>query len=149
MAHLQAYDRLSTDLVEEGRFKKKFDKFPASLQAQLVDYCEEHGAAASKARSQLVVKITLQKIEPSKAGNENRAYSIKTEFELKPPKPMPHVTLALAERDEEGTPLLAVRKSGSDESDPRQKKLCTDDGRAIDQTTGKAIDHPTNPKKKD
>jgi hypothetical protein len=39
--------------------------------------------------------------------------------------------------------MLFVRNSGSSASTPRQGKLCTDDGRAIDPKTGEVLDRKT------
>lgn len=67
-------------------------------------------------------------------------------------------TLTIHSDDQDGTPTLFVRSSGSSpDEDPRQMKLATDDGRAIDpetheaidKTTGEVTEAPKKPKKND
>ena len=56
------------------------------------------------------------------------------------PQTPPIVNLCLPLEDDAGKPGLFMQASGGREETPRQGRLCTDDGQAVDTETGEVLD---------
>ena len=69
-------------------------------------------------------------------------FSVKAQTKRTIPARPASVTLAISAEDQVGQPRLFVRRSGSDDDDPRQGKLATKDGHVIDIATGEVIEEP-------
>lgn len=130
---MRKFAPLTFDLIEEGRFARSVDEELGEIRRALVAYVKKHGEAAEKAKAELSIKITLQ----FDGGPDAEDYSIKCTLSTKRPGRPALVTRAFEEVEQDGTPTLFVRASGSDANPPRQMKLATDDGRVVDQKTGK------------
>lgn len=121
-------------LLEEGRVLEDLDNTLQTVAGDLARYAETWGADAEKATASVSLKITLKKEDI------DRAFSIKTELASKCPERPALTSMAIAEQDDDGLLTLWVPRSGSHGDDARQRKLCTDDGRVIDQETGEVAD---------
>lgn len=125
---------LTLEGVEEGRFLVHANEDLEKLMKHLADHVKKHGKDVSiGAKAELTMKVTI-KFE----GRDLADYSVKSATSLKLPGRPAEVTIAIGERDQTGEQTLFVRPSGSDHEPPVQKKLATDDGRPIDQKSGKA-----------
>ncbi len=134
------YEPLTVDLIEEGRFIENVNRDLRDTIQRLIDHVKEHGVEASKgAKAELTAAITIRF-----DGLDESDFSIKTLTKKRLPGRPAHATKAVCVYDQ-GKPDLFVRASGSTDEDPRQQKLATQDGRAIDQESGKAI-QPAPPK---
>lgn len=128
---LKGFEPLTLAMISEGTFLGQVDDDLRELQRALVLYVTEHDARAAGAKAELTLKVTF-------------AWDAKTDhFGVKATakKTMPSRPAAVSSvfpmEDEDGTPALFARSSGSDaHPEPRQRKLATDDGRAIDPATG-------------
>lgn len=128
------YAPLSISLVDEGRFVEHMNEELLDLQKMLLAHVAKHGIAQTAgSKAELTVKITLKH-----EGTSEGDYSIKTAFSSKRPGRPVEITKAIHEVEQTGEEALFVRRSGSDGTSPRQQKLATDDGRAIDSDTGEA-----------
>ena len=128
---------LDLDLIEEGEFKVSANEELLDLQRTLLKHIRKYGPdRTTKAATKLVITITLTR---SKA--DPNACQVDTKFDRKTPGRPTHSTIAIADIDDDGEPGLFVRPSGSDEESPRQRKLTTNDGRAIDPETQEAKPH--------
>jgi hypothetical protein len=126
---------LNMDLIQEGQFKADADEELAEIQKLLLGHIKKYGnEATEKAKAELTIKIVLQR-----SSTDEQAFSVKTSFTKKTPGRPSHVTLAIQDEDDDGQPRLFVRRSGSDEATPRQGKLTTDRGEAINPDTGEVI----------
>jgi hypothetical protein len=124
---------LQVELVEEGRFLAAINEQIALIQRELVGYVEKWGAEKCKGvKGSLKVELAM-KFE----GREETDWSIKGDIKKQVPLRPPSVSVALADHEQDGEPALFVLASGSSKSSPLQGVLCTEDGRTIDQKTGK------------
>lgn len=88
----------------------------------------EGGRSPLGAKAVVTMKITFQQL--------TEAADIKFEVSSKlPPRPA-HVTTAAEGVDDDGKHTLMVPRSGTTADDPRQGRLATHDGRAVDLETG-------------
>lgn len=126
-----AFVPLTGQLIDEGEFIGDLNLELAELQDAIVKYCRLHGEKAKGAVAALDIKIAI-KVE----NVDDQAYSVKTSIKATHPKRPASISLAMGGTGDDGKQALFVRKSGSDESNPRQMKLATKDGRAIDLDTG-------------
>jgi hypothetical protein len=126
-----AFVPLTGQLIDEGEFIGDLNLELAELQDAIVKYCRLHGEKAKGAVAALDIKIAI-KVE----NVDDQAYSVKTSIKATHPKRPASISLAMGGTGDDGKRALFVRKSGSDESNPRQMKLATKDGRAIDLDTG-------------
>ena len=124
-------------LIEEGRLAAAIDDEVQEAAAKLLAHVKKYGPEATvKAKAEVTLKVTIMF-----DGADESDYSIKGAISSKIPGRPCHVTKAMSGQEQTGEEVLFVRASGSDASSPRQGKLATDDGRAIDLGTGK----PTAP----
>lgn len=130
-----AFEPLSIDNIEEGDFVNEINRTLLDVQHKLAAYREKYGDKSKKATAELVVKIKLRIEEP-----DQDLFSIHTSLAPKVPLRPSRVTVATEAFDQNGRPALFVRKSGSDEDDPRQGKMFDGKGRAIKQATGESDD---------
>lgn len=135
-----AFAPLSLDLISEGQFLRDLDEDLKDLQTKLALFQRKYGSDALKAVAKLKVTIAL-KVENDEAEG---AFSITTSIESVEPKRPAEVSLAIGGVDDDNKLALFVRKSGSDETHPAQLKLTTNDGRIIDQETGRVLHDPAN-----
>ena len=122
---------LELDLIDQGRFVEDINAELRTIQAGLVRYARKYKGNAVKTKAEIQMKIVLQY-----EGQSEDDFSIKTTMSKKVPCRPPTTTLALADDEQDGTPLLFVKRSGSTKDHPTQQLLCTDDGRPIDVETG-------------
>lgn len=119
-------------LIEEGRLLKSTDDAVKEAGKKLISHVKKYGAArANKAKAEVTLKLIL-KVEDADQGT----YSVAANLTTKHPGRPISATLLIQDLDQDGAENLFARASGSDEAHPRQKKLCTDDGKAIDPETG-------------
>ena len=133
-----AYKPLAPELIDEGRFPGQVRQSLAEVQAALLKHYETYGDRTNSGKAKLKIEIAL--VWERKKDMEVPLHSIKVEFKKDLPQPPASVGLALASEDHEGRPCLMVQASGSRSEDPRQGRLCTDDGRTIDQETGEVVE---------
>lgn len=126
---------LNAKLIDEGEFLIDLNLELRELQEAVVKFARAHGEKAKGAKAKLVAEIEL-KIEDA----DDNTFSIKTSMKSTAPKRPASVSIALSDTDDDGTPALFVRKSGSDDDHPRQLKLATKDGRIINQETGEVME---------
>lgn len=130
---------LTFHLIEEGRLAKSLDEEITRARRELLEHVNKYGAAqTTKSKAKVVLEIVL---EPENA--EDGSYSVTGTIKTTVPGRPAMSTLALASVDQDGEETLFVRASGSSADPPRQMKLATDDGRAIDPET----QEPLPPKK--
>lgn len=125
---------LTIDMIDEGMFVENLNEELKELQRGLLLYARQHGDDADKAVAKLGVQIAL-KVESASDG----VCSIICQIVPVLPKRPPSVSMAMSGTDDEGNLCLFARASGTDDSDPRQLKLATKDGRDIDLETGKVV----------
>lgn len=149
---MKKFSPLAFDLLEEGNLKKSLDASLADARARLLAHIARYGTEStgkSKAKVTLEVTIapTASSAEPD--GKSFATYSITSNIKSTLPGRPSVASLAIHQADQvTGEDDLFVRASGSSEGeDPRQMKLATKDGRAIEQDTGKAVDKPAEPNK--
>jgi hypothetical protein len=125
---------LNLSLIDEGRFVEQADADLLELQRKLVAFAREYGEQAEGASATLTISVKV-KVEDVKS----LICSIKANTKISlPPRPG-SVTMAVTDKDPASDELcLFVKPSGSDDA-PRQRKLCTADGRAIDPATGEVM----------
>lgn len=127
------FDPVSISLIEEGRFMENMNADLREVIKRLIGHVREHGYEQTKgAKAELTATISI-KFD----GMDETDYSIKTATKMKLPGRPAHATKAVCVYDE-GKHDLFARASGTTDEDPRQGRLATQDGRAIDQETGKA-----------
>lgn len=130
---------LSFDLIEEGRLKEALDQELTRTSKALLDHVRKYGVEATeKSKAEVTLKIQFG----SKSASDG-AYSVRGSITSKLPGRPVHETLAIHETEQTGEESLFVRASGSDSAPPRQLKLATEDGRAIDPRTGEVLPPPT------
>lgn len=121
------------ELLEEGRLVDGLNEDLARATKALIDHVQEYGVeATTKSKAKITLEITLA---PVNAADGTFAYSAKVKTSL-PGRPA-YATTAILDRDalDGNKQTLFVRASGGDDGDPRQMRLSTDDGRAIDPAT--------------
>jgi len=127
----QRFIPLEFSLIEQGRFEEAVNEQLRSIQSGLVEYVRKYGHSKTKgAKAELGLKIEL-KFE----GRDENDYSVKASLAKKVPIRPPVVTTAMSDEEQDGTPALFVKCSGSTTDNPRQSVLCTDDGRTVDLET--------------
>jgi hypothetical protein len=127
---------LTPELIDEGLFLEDMSQELAALQEQLATFKKQYGEKSEKAVAKLTIEISL-KIENIE---DEGAYSVKTTMKATAPKRPASVSIAIGGRDDDNKMALFVRKSGSDESSPKQLKLATRNGKIVNQDTGEVLD---------
>jgi hypothetical protein len=131
---MKRHTPLELELIEEGGFLQRANADLMDVQKALLDFKREHKDAAKGAKATLTIQVTLICENP-----KEDLFSIKAQTKRTVPARPATVSLAVADEAQDGTPTLFVRRSGSDDAPPAQGKLCTDDGRKVDQETGEAV----------
>ncbi len=133
---MKKFAPLALGLIEEGVFLANVDTDLQDLSKEMIRYIERHGCEKSEGiKAELTIKVSLKADDPSSGD-----FSIKTSISKKMPGRPSGTSRAIQDREDDGKPTLFVRTSGSDDVNPRQMKLATNDGRGIDLETGKAIE---------
>lgn len=128
--------RLSVELIEEGRLLDDVNEALAEVEDALIAYRERWGdAAAEKAKGVITLKLTVCCDDPA-----NALYSVKGEVQTAAPKRPARTTIALQDFEQDGTAALFARASGTSHDSPRQKVLCTEDGRTVDPKDGEVLE---------
>ena len=117
---------LTIDLVEEGELISDFNDSFRDLQTALIDYVAKHGENAEKAKAVITLKVTL-----GVASVHDDQFTVASSLNVTMPKRPTRASLALSAVDDDGVPSLFARASGTTKEEPRQQRLCTEDGRAI------------------
>ena len=123
---------LSIKNIDEGTFVETIDEALLEIQKKLIGHTRKYGQELAKgAKASLNVKLTL-KFE----GRDRSDFSVRGEIkETLPGKPA-NITVAIADEEQDGTPLLFVAPTGSRRDDPRQGILITKEGDVVDTKTG-------------
>lgn len=131
----KTFKPLAFDLIEEGRLKLALDAEISRASKALLSHIKTYGAeATSKSRAEVSLKIVF-----SPQSISDGTFSVRGKIDSKLPGRPIQETMAIHEQEQTGEETLFVRAAGSDASTPRQMKLATEDGRAIDQTTGEIL----------
>ena len=124
---------LTLSLIEEGELIADFNESFRDLQTALIDYAAKHGEEAAKAKATITLKVSI-----AVASVHDDQFAVSALLNVTMPRRPAKSSLALSATDDDGVPTLFARASGTTKDEPRQHRLCTDDGRTIDQETGKA-----------
>lgn len=127
-------------MVEEGRLLVEVESQFAAMQRRLCEYVQEHGDRAEGAKAKLIltVEVKAEHVSPDEPGDSS--YSISTDIRASIPTRPKRASTAIAGEDDDGTPRLFARASGTSEGEPRQLRLATEDGRVVDPETGEVIE---------
>ena len=129
------------NLIEEGRLAESLDKAISDATQKLLWHVKEYGHEVTiKSKASVDLKITVQF-----DGAEIDDFSIKAAIKTTLPGRPIHVTKAIHTEEQTGEEFLFIRASGSSTDTPRQGRLATDDGRAVDPVSGEAV-APAAPK---
>ncbi len=135
---MSTFTPLSFSLIEEGELEKDLNDALAEVNKGLLDYRRKFGIeAANKAKGEVVLKIGVT-CSDAKEG----IYNIRGEVSKKIPTRPPRVTSAIADMEQDGVETLFTRRSGTTKDDPRQMRLATEAGEAIDPETGEKLEQP-------
>jgi hypothetical protein len=113
--------------IEEGRFLDDVQTELADIQRTLIAFKDKHGENADKAKASMTIKIEASYLA------DGDMYIVTGELKKSLPGRPKSSNVALASETTDDQPALFVRVSGADAADPRQSKLCTDDGREVPQ----------------
>jgi hypothetical protein len=130
------YVPLGLDGIDEGLFVARVANAFAKIQADVIDYTKLHGEAAVGAKAKFQIEITLG-VEDPVADDQ---ISIVSQIKSTMPHAPASASKAVAGQTDNGEGALFVRASGSSAASPAQGVLATQDGRLIDQDTGRAAD---------
>lgn len=128
------YVRLTLGMIDEGLFIGQADVDLSVLQQRLLEHVAEYGEQAEKAKAKLTIELTLS-VESVK----DSLFAVVAKSKMAVPARPASTSLAISDVTEDGEASLFVRRSGSSADTPRQGKLCTADGRTIDQETGRPL----------
>lgn len=122
--------------IDEGRLAEALDEELATLARDHLSHIKKYeDDLPAKTKSILTLKIT---IEHNAEASEDGMHSIKGAITRTLPARPSSATLAIEDHEQlTGEQMLFTRTAGSDKTNPRQGKLATLDGRAIDQETGR------------
>lgn len=127
------------DLLEEGRFMNRLNRQLQRLARRFIKYVQEHPGDADGVKAKLTIEVSIANDYIKDTSYPQ--YTVRTDCKETFPAEPTVVTLLKEQAASDGQPMLFVRASGSDASPVEQRKLCTDEGRTIDQASGKAVDH--------
>ncbi len=126
------YIPLKVSGLRDGMFLAQLEERFREVQEGLCRFVDRYGDMASAgAKASLSVKITL-------AVEKTGTPSVKVSMNTTLPSDPAYVAGAMFGSDEHG-PCLKVQKAGAYQGPPQQKRLCTEDGRRIDMSTGEII----------
>jgi hypothetical protein len=130
---------LSIDLLNESTYVGEINaKLQEAVQAVL-DYRAKYGDFARTAKATVKMQIDIvcapRDAEP---GQRREASWMVTTKPIEVAKPKEHAksSVPVCAEGEDGKLKLFVQRSGSRRESPRQGRLTTDDGRAVDPKTG-------------
>ena len=133
--HLEQFEEVAFEDIDEGRFLADCTESLRRAARALCDHVRKHEGASKGAKATLAVNVTL-------IAQDNLAlpFYMVAGQSITLPKAPPVITSAIALGAEEDTDQLSLfcRPTGSTGGNPRQARLCTEDGRPIDQETGQA-----------
>lgn len=121
--------------IDEGLFLDECDQTLTDISEALAKFIRKHGDQATGASAEMTIKVKLKCTDADQG-----IYAITSGVSHKVPSQPARVTTALGDFDALGRSTILIRKSGSDDGDPRQRKLSTRDGRTVDPETGDAED---------
>jgi hypothetical protein len=136
MNSFELYTPLKVAGIKDGMFLADLEEKFREVQEALCRYVDRYGdrdSAGTKAT--LTVKITL-------AVEKTGTPSIKVAITKSLPSEPMYVAGAMFGSDDHG-PCLKVQRAGAYQGSPQQRRLCTEDGRRIDLTTGEVLDDGT------
>lgn len=135
---------LEFGLIDEGKFQEEVNIALQSVMRGLIAYKKKYGKEASHgAKATVSVKIHV-KFE----GRDESDFSIKGTIQETVPARPSSITVAIENEDQDSTPTLFVRRSGSSKDTPRQGIITTQDGELVDPETGEVMDKQKGEKKK-
>ena len=127
------FNELETiEQIREGELLAQVNHSLSQLQRRMAAYSQKHGDRAKKAVGKLKVELDLVIIDDGQV-----AIIDKVKMEL--PAAPTNITFAMQDETATDEPCLFIRKSGSGKDSPKQKIMCTSDGRAVDPETGEVI----------
>lgn len=118
---------LELNLIDEGEFLREANFNLAKLQESLRHFRREHGEKSVGAKGKLVMEVVLS---CEKSGDD--VFGIKTQNKITLPTAPPSITVAIAGENQDGTPCLFVRQTGSSFDSPKQGIMATHDGEIVD-----------------
>jgi hypothetical protein len=120
---------INLGLIKQGDFIDECEKAFRDAQVKLIKHVEQYGRTAAAIVN---AKISI------KYDSEKESYAIVTDVDEKLPKAPPKVTTAFVSEDPAtGQACLFGKASGTENDNPRQQLLCTQDGKTVDPETGK------------
>ncbi len=133
---------LDISLIDEGRFVAAAAEEFAAAQDALYKFKKKYGEGAqgAKAKIKIEVVLSIDSVDESDADFDLFGISASVKKDL-PARPK-IVSKAIAGETDKGEGALFVRQTGSSAHTPAQTKLCTNNGRVIDQDTGD-VSNPT------
>jgi hypothetical protein len=102
--------------IDEGHFLASAEDAFGQITRDLIRHCEKHGDAAAT----LAMKVTVKRHEG--------AYRIITDMDRKLPRQPAKITTALVDLNQTDEPCLFTQAFGTAAGDPRQLRLCGEDG---------------------
>lgn len=132
---------VTLEMVEEGRLLHDLEEQFRDLQAQLVGYVRQHGEISKGAKAKLALAVTLRVDHvPGDQCQDDATYSITSDIRATLPVRPKRASIAMSAEDDYGQQRLFCRASGTTGGEhPRQRRLTTEDGDAVDPETGEVI----------
>jgi hypothetical protein len=121
------FSPLSIEKIDEGEFLDDVNAELLRVQDHMERHRQLYGSDSEKAKATLTISVDLVIVEP-----DDGAYMIKAKVAHKLPGRPATTSMALSGETQEGRPAVLVRSSGSDADDPRQGKMFTRAGDAIE-----------------
>jgi hypothetical protein len=131
MARPKTFREATLALIDEGELLAEAEEQFASLQRRMAGYARLWRDAARGAKATLTLKLTVKVEDPTEG-----MFSVRGETVARVPSRPAHVTSAISAAGEGGEEVLMCRASGTANDNPCQRRLFTQDGRAIDQESG-------------
>jgi hypothetical protein len=132
--------------IEEGELERSLNEAIERESQFFIGHTRQYGiASTSKHKCTIQLTITIEPGDGRRVVHgreEAEDYLVTGKITTKRPGRPTRTTRAVHEQEQTGEDVLFVRASGGDDSNPRQLKLSTKDGRAIDPETGEAKPHP-------
>lgn len=131
----KTFKPLTISGIEEGQLARDINAEFRDLQTRLCAYVHKWGDRAEGAKAELTIKVQIKAEDI-----EDGVFAVKSSMSSKCPNRPTKVTTAISDENEDGQVVLFGRNSGTTTEDPRQGRICTDDGRTVDPETGEAIE---------
>ena len=122
---------IEPDLIDEGEFMEEVAGKLQEAFLQLRKHRLKFEEKAKKATVEVVAKVKMTVVDVN-----DGTTALTWEVQIKPPKRPAETSFAIDGFDQNSEPALLVKAGGSDESNPRQLKFSTRDGRNVDTETG-------------